>query len=493
MADKRNLMLSDIFKYTSAQYFSQFLGFFTSIFLRKFLGPFYTGVWNFLRIILDYGSYTNLGTTSTIAYKYPMLKGAKRNEEADRLVSCVFSFSIITTILYSICIWLYAFGFHKKLDKLVFIGFLIVGIILLVQRIYTFYIVFFRANRDFSILSKVIIFDAIVNLGLTIIVISKLKLIGLYFVAMLMPILNVIFIRKYLKYNFKFSFYLKGISQHIKYGFPLFIVGILNQILYSIDRIMIVTLLDFKQLGYYSLAIMAKSYSVGIGKNFSIVIQPYFMENVGKEGITKSSREAMLYSELAAYFMAILLSFVFIAAKPFVEIALPKFTNGIMAMRIFLLGTFFYSIIPYLSNMVVAMAKQAGLIFITTIAILVNVFLNFFFIKYGYGINGVAMGTSISTFISFFLVSVYALSPFESSGNIVYFLMKVLFPLLYCTISLLFISISIAKDNLLLDTVMKCGVFSILIIPLIIYIEQKTGIVRLIINKLFRKSNNKDE
>jgi O-antigen/teichoic acid export membrane protein len=262
---------------------------------------------------------------------------------------------------------------------------------------------------------------------------------------------------------------------------------VLNQILYSIDRIMIAALLDFKQLGYYSLAIMARSYSVGIGKNFSIVIQPYYLESVGEKGIAKSGRDAMNYTQIAAYFMAMLLSLVFICGGPFVEVILPKFTKGIMAMRIFLLGTFFYSLIPYLSNIVVAIGKQITLVFITTFSILANVLLNFFLVRYGYGINGVATATSTSTFISFFLVSVFALKPFESLGNIIYFLMKVLFPLLYCSISLCFISISITKDNLLLDTIIKCLIFLVLIIPLLIYLDKKTAIVRLIINNLFKK------
>lgn len=49
-------IIKETIQLTSARYFSQGLGFVTAIALRRFLGPFYMGLWSLFRIISDYPS-----------------------------------------------------------------------------------------------------------------------------------------------------------------------------------------------------------------------------------------------------------------------------------------------------------------------------------------------------------------------------------------------------------------------------------------------------
>lgn len=184
MIHKKILILSDILKYASSQYFSQFVGFFTAVFIRRFLGPVSMGIWSILKVVLDYATYTNLGTTSTVPYKVPVLRGQRKIEEADSLINVVFNFVTIATFICSVGVIIYALIFGRNLPKEIFIGLLAVSVLLLSQRVYTYYMILLRAHKDFSILSKSVVFDAIVNLSLILLVVSRFKLYGFYAVTL---------------------------------------------------------------------------------------------------------------------------------------------------------------------------------------------------------------------------------------------------------------------------------------------------------------------
>ena len=84
--NKRNI-LKHIIVYLPSRYFSQFLGFFTSVFMKRFLGPFYIGVWSLLRFIIIYVNYSELGSSMAIYYKIPFYNGKGDRKEAEKVKS----------------------------------------------------------------------------------------------------------------------------------------------------------------------------------------------------------------------------------------------------------------------------------------------------------------------------------------------------------------------------------------------------------------------
>lgn len=477
MSEKKHKILSDVFVYASSQYVSQFLGFFTSVFLRRFLGPLSMGIWSLLSIVIEYANYAHAGTTSTVFYKLPLLRGQGKTEEAKDLISVVFNFVTWTTLLCSIGVIVYALIFSRTLPKEIFIGLFFVSGLLLTQRVYTFYMTLLRAHKNFGVLGLSALFDAITNLALILLVVSKFKLYGFYFVTLIMPILNVWFIRHYATYDLKLSHNFKGLLSHIRYGFPLLVTGILDRILYSVDKIMIGGFLGLEQLGFYSIALMTKAYGAGVSKNFLIVITPHFLENFSESDFAKSSRHVILYTQVTAYFMAILLSLIFILAPAFVSYALPKFEPGILALKIFLLTTFFLTLAPYAQNFLVGMSKQIKLVPLSVFSIFLNVALNFLFIKIGWGIAGVALASAISSLTAFALCAWYALSHSEPVINIMKFFASALFPLGYCCCVLGIIERFIVPEILVLKLAAQVGAFFLLIIPLILYFDRISGVV----------------
>lgn len=477
MSEKKKTILEHIIQYSSSQYISQFLGFFTATFLRKFLGPFYTGIWQILKVVLLYATNSHLGTTDTVYYKTPMLKGEGKPQEADQLKSTVFSFITTVSFIAALGIVLYALFFKAKLSPEMFYGLLAAAVTLIVQRVYTFYVTLLRANKDFTVLSKSILFDAALSLLFIFLVVMRFRLYGLFFVVIITPVLNVLFIRRYVDYNIRYRFKLDKIFSYIKFGFPLFIQGWMLMVLHSIDKIMISNLLGFEALGFYSIALMAHGYGGSFSKNFSMVITPNFLEDFGREqDIKKVSKYITVPSFINAYFMSFILGLVFIASVPFVRLIIPSFIPGITAMRIFLIATFFTTLAPQAAQSLIAMNKQVRLLYISGGAIVVNICLNFLLIKSGFGISGAAAATSASAFVYFIITLFYSMRHFETAAGTAKFTAGLLFPLLY-SMSVLLILEKFIHQQLVAEALIKILLFTAAFLPLLFYLNRKTGIV----------------
>lgn len=478
MSEKKKMIIKDIINYSSSQYISQFLGFFTATFTRRFLGPANMGIWQILTVVLSYATNTHLGTTDTLYYKTPILKGEGKPAEAEKVKNTVFSFITTISFISSAVIIIYAFYFQKTLSKEMFYGLLAIAMMLILQRIYTFYITLLRASKEFSVLGKSIIFDAILGFLAVFFVLYRFRLYGLFLVVIVTPILNVLFITRYLKYDLRYTFNFEKLVSYIKFGFPLFIQGWMLMVLNSIDKIMISRMLGLEALGFYSIALMVKGYGANLPKNFSMVISPHLLEDFGRtQDVKKISRYITVPAFINAYFMSFVLGIVFIVSIPFVKMMLPKFVPGIDAMRVFLLAIFFFSLVPEASHSLIAMNKQIRILPILGIAILANIFFNYVFIKSGFNITGASMATSITGFIYFIFIFVYAMKHFESPMGIVKFLSKLFFPLLYSTLTLFIIEKTVHHPDLVLDAGLKLITFLIAFSPLVFYLNNKTRII----------------
>lgn len=491
MLSHKKAIIMHIFKYASAQYFSQFIGFFNAVLMRRFLGPVYMGTYSLLKVILEYGSYTSVGTDTTLCYKLPMLRGQGNEEGASRMNKTIFNFVMTTSFVYALSIFIYALILRETYSPEMFIGLIVISVLILIQRISSYYINVLRSYKDFHILSIIIVFEAVTNLLLTVSVVGKFKIYGLYAALIIMPILTIICIRFLTKQRFKFSFDFKGIVAHIKFSVPLFINDGLNLILYSIDRIMITGMLGLEQLGFYSIALMVRTYGGGIATNFSVVIQPYFMESIGrKDSVETAQKYIIISSMVTAYMMSFILSCIYIIATPFIYYILPKFIPGLAAMRIFLVVTFFLTMVQYYYDYLVSQSKQAKVVPCTIIAIIISFILNYIMIKKGFGITGVAASTAIGAIISFIMISICALAQMQKK-HILRSLCEVFCPLVYSVGMLCVLTHAIVLGNLVLAAFIKLIVFFIVFMPALYYLNKNTGIVQIFFTIIMDRFNKK--
>ncbi|MCK4852467.1 MAG: oligosaccharide flippase family protein [Candidatus Omnitrophica bacterium] len=461
--------------------------------MRRFLGPFNMGVWGILRVVADYAAYAHLGTTSTVFYKLPYHRGRGETKEADNVKNVVFSYLALTSFIAGIGIALYAVLFRGKLMPEMFWGLLVVSVLLVCRRIFTYYVTLLRANKDFGVLGRSVIFDAVVNFAMVLLLVRSFGLAGLFATVILMPVINVLFIRRFVDYDVKYRFNMKGLPGYIKFGFPLFITGVLAMILQSVDRIMIAKFLGLEALGFYSIALMARGYSVGLSRNFNVVITPHFLEDYGRTGdMATASKYLKIPAELMSTFMALLLGIVYIAAPPFVMHVLPGFTPGIMALKLLLLATFFYTASPQSEHFLIALNKQTRLVPIMGSVIVLDVVLNFLFIRMGFGITGVAAATAIASFAAFLITLIYAMAHIERIAGTLSFVFLVIAPLVYSVVVLMALEGLITPGGPFLGAAVRSVLFVLLFLPWIIRVDRRTAILTTARDVIFRRTGKKE-
>jgi len=483
--DRKKNILTDMIAFGVCGYTSQIIGFFVSIFLRRFLGPFHMGVWSFVRVIIDYSLCTHIGTATAMYYKVPFYNGKGEKEEADTVQNVVFSFLTIISIPIILCILITAFILKDRMSEELFIGFLVFPLIFLGQRFYTFLVMLLRGHKKFVLLGKSYIFDSIVHLLLILLLVYKFKLYGMYAASILLVIFNICYIQYNARFRLRFVLLWGKIKDYIVFGFPIFVASFLNVMLYGVDRLMIAKMLGMVPLGYYSIAIMSRSYTVGVSKSFASVISPYFIEDYGKtEDVLYTRKYVLTYTEIIACVMAVILGCVYIAFPVFVDYAIPRFHPGLNAMKAMLFSTFFMIASGLWENFLVVKNRRIILVITSISAIIMNIILNYIAIKMHFGIVGVATASAFTTFLVFIIFSITGMHYLENLKGLILFFVRVLSPLILIVIEILLIEHFICFANPILECLMRLLLFLICSLGVAFYINKRTGAINIIINIL---------
>lgn len=482
-ASRKEMIIKDTGRYSLAQYATQAIGIFTAFFMRKFLGPYQMGIWSLLRVAQGYLSYIQLGIESAAAFRIPFYVGKADASSEIETRNTAFTFMFLASMLSAVCLIIASILLRNHYPLEVIIGILALALYIVLQRIYSCYIVMFRAYRNFSILTKSLLFDAAVNLVLTFLLVSKFKIYGLYIAIIILAILNSLFVRRLSGYRLKLNFVLKRFAELIKIGFPLLVSGFLAEILNTVDNIMIGAMLGVTSVGYYSIALMTRGCVSGLSSNLIIVTIPHMQEVYGKSGRIDDIKKFVTHStQSICYILTPLFGLVYFVAPPLVEKFLPKYVSGITALQILLLSTIFISCSSQIGQFLVTINKQTRVVFINAIAIVLNVLLNYYFIMKGYGINGVAIGTSLSSLAVLIITLVFAMRYFASAGEIVRFIFSIIFPLIYMISVIYLCNVWTPRACTFMHTVRNCFFVALSSIPLYIYIDKKTHILRLGMN-----------
>ncbi len=490
MKEKKEI-IKDTFRLTAARYVSQFLGFFTSIAMRRFLGPFYTGIWSLLSLIGDYTYYFLLGINEGVCYSIPILAGQKKESEIEEVKNVTFNFVFVVSCLTSIGVAIAAFIVRNRYPIEVVIGLFALSLYIFVDRICTYYMNLLRARKNFAVLSSAIVFDAAINLCLIMLLVKNFKIYGLYAAVVILSILNTMFIHTFVRYKINLGFRLAGIGKLMKIGFPLAVLGFLQRILSSLDTIMIAKMIGITFVGYYSVSIMAKNYMDQLS-SFGTVLYPRLLEAFGRNGRVEDIKKyAIIPPKINAYILPLLLGWIFFVAPVLVKAILPKFIPGILAIQILLIDMFFRSCSPQFMHFLIALKKQSKVIFVTVLSIFLTVILNYFFIKAGYGIYGIAFATSLVSFFGFVSLQVYAMRHFAGAKEMLLFFLEIIAPFLYTAIIVLLMEKFIKLPNMYIALMVKCVALLIFSSPLLIYINRLTGIVNILIGILTDRISTK--
>ena len=479
--------ISDIVKITFARYFSQTVGIVTSFALRNFLGPFYMGVWSLLRIVVSYASYLFLGADYGAANRVPYFSGSKELDKEADVKNTVFSFISGVSLLIGVAVIAWAFMMRNSYDREMIVGIIVIAFYIIFDKFCGYYQLLLRAKRDFSTLSGAIIFDAVMNVVLVFVFVKHFRIYGVYAMIMVAVLANILFIHFFARYTFKFKFNFATLRSVVKVGFPITVIGLLQGVLGSLDRIMIAKWIGITFVGYYSIPVMARGY-LGQLSNFGTVLYPQMMEEYGEnKDIGKLKKYVVLPIIINAYIMPILLGGIFFIGPVVIRAVTPKFIPGIVAMQILLIDMYFKLCSVQAEHFLIALNKQKLLIVPLIGAVGINISLNYIFIMKGFGISGVAWGTNITSLLIFVFLQYFAMSHFEKNAGILKFIAHVMFPIAYLACVVFVLERVVRVENIYIGPLLKTGLMCILYAPLVFFINKSTGIISLIMGMIKKR------
>lgn len=303
---KREQVLADVVKITFAKYFSQGIGVVTAFAMRRFLGPFYMGVWSLLRIVVTYASYLFIGADYGASNRIPYFSGSKDRDKEEDVKNTVFSFIFGVSLLAGGAIIVWALCMRNVYPRETFVGVIAIAFYIILDKFCGYYQLLLRAKRKFSVLSMTIMFDALINLALVFVFVMKFRIYGVYAMIMVTALANIIFMHFFAGFTFKMSFNASTFANAVKIGFPITIIGLLQTVLGSLDRIMIAKWIGIVSVGYYSIPVMTRGY-LGQLANFGTILYPRMMEEYGQsKDIGRIEKYLTLPVRINAYIMPFL-------------------------------------------------------------------------------------------------------------------------------------------------------------------------------------------
>lgn len=397
------------------------------------------GIWQGTKLVLLHGANLHLGVQNGMHRELPILRGKKDLAQQAIITDVTFTFSFAVALVVSLGILFSTFAI--RMGPELRLGLRFIAAMVFLQYIYSFYGSLFRANNEFDIVSWVTVIDGIGH-GLSVALIFPFGFAGFLAGQVLRLLVATVFSLRRSSYTVSWRWDGKTLKSLMFIGFPIMLMVSANVIFTTIDRLLILKFLDTRNLGFYSLGNLAFSPLLMIFSASNSVMYPRFTERYGETGDPCSLRHYIIMPiEALSLVMAVLVGIVYIALPLLVRVFLPEYAAGILAAQILMFGLFFYALAGMAGNMLLTINKQVLRLWIILVSTLFNLIFSYAALRLGYGIAGVAAGTSLAYFV-FFVISLTVAMRYclVSLNQSVKFIGKALGPMCYVGGVLWFVS-----------------------------------------------------
>ncbi|WP_227762466.1 oligosaccharide flippase family protein [Zhaonella formicivorans] len=449
---QQNKLLSDLVSIGFVTVFAQMLSFVSDIWVRKLLGPEQYGIWLTLSLAFIYGQLSHLGVLNAINREIPFFIGKNDLENVKRLKSIafgsLFGFPLLLSLLLGIGSTL--FSFIYKWNNLMVYSIVATSIILFIQTICNYGEVIYKSEEDFSGLSKLLLIKIVIKAVLTILFVKFMGFPGLFWGLAISLLVELYLARKKFK-HLRITFNFKKTYELSKIGFPILLVGTAWTLITSLDRVIISFLLSPLQLGYYSIALITYSTLMMITQVVNQVIYPKFPYLYGKTNNKQKLKELVeKLNMLFAPVISIVVGLIYIFLPLLVKIILPEYLPGIIAAQILVLGVYPITLVGMAGHLFNTLSKQGIILKALGLTAILNIILSILMIKLNYGIEGVAVGTSIAYLLYMLVINYKALIILNTSRvKSFIFSWSLLFPLLLVMIPIILL------ENLMVKYILK--------------------------------------
>lgn len=385
-----NSKIGQIFQYSMIKYIALGFGMIKSMVNAKFLGPELLGVLGNLTLMLGYCSYANLGILNSMNREYMLYKG-KDDNKAREVINTTFTFLCGISIIF---IGLGVFSLAIN-DGMFGIYLMLIFTIAICEQFRLFFINYYRLTDNYRFINIIEVIYSICIFILTILLIEELQILGVLISMLICGVIIMIIGITQIKI-FKLRFNKEILKDLIVIGIPLLIYNLGFYILSTIDRLIIIRYLTEADLGYYTFANSMVSATLVFISSLLFLLYPKVIKAFNEGESNNIISKVTAYTKVLELSSVIFFIVGIIAFEPFIKIILPKYENSI-GVYIVLLMAVIINNIAYFSNVyIVSNKKQKYLVYLQILAIGINFSFNFVFVKMGFGIKGIALGTLIA-------------------------------------------------------------------------------------------------
>ena len=395
MNNGKDSILKNIIRYSSSHYYRQALGVLTAFIRPKLLSPELFGLWNLLKIIETYVSYAHLGSFSSMRYLIPFHESKKEHARIQVIKGSVLRGSMYLYLFISAFLVLLSFLPGISIEAK--IGLIAFSVIVILLWYYLYYIALLKAYQNFKVISRSNYLYYTILFILSVVLIYIWGIYGLYLSIIVPLIVTIIYLRSKFPQEHIVEFKKDIFFELIRHGFPIMLFNTIAIIIRTCDRFIVASFLGNQQLGYYGIPIMILGFLMNIPGASREVIEPKMMQSLSDTSYKKGVHEYFLNPLLnTAYIMPLLIGLVVFALPIVIPLLLPRYAPGIIPSQIIVIGGYFLALSYIIRGVVVANNWQLTASFVMSFSLFVNIFLSILLIKFGFGITGVSIASSIS-------------------------------------------------------------------------------------------------
>ena len=486
MSSLKKQIVKDTLVYTFANYVAMAIGIFVSVVTKAILGTVGAGYWAILKVFTSYGEYSDLGTRNAMIREIPRVIGAGKEIEARKTEDSAFAFTILAAMFSAVVIFLVAQGTRDPLLKQ---GLWICTGLVIATQLYNFSLTALRTFKKVGSLSAVIVLNMIFVGAFSIAGVVWKGVLGMAAGVTLATSASACAAYIFGRMRFRFAWNSAEILRLVKIGFPMVIISYALVTFLSLDTLMIAKMIGIRAAGFYTIGLMSVQQVGALARFSQIILLPHIQERYGQSGSLPETAAIMIRAtRVLAHLVPLMIALVIFFVPVVVHYFLPKFTGGITSMKWLVMGYYFVAVNELSANAAFTADKQKQLIPFLGALIAVAAALNFFFIRFGFGIEGVAAATSLSYFLCFVVVFSFAFSrlvPFSEVRAVVLEVIGLFGYFSLCIWAAEFFEA--ASAPILWKACLKFAAFSVLFFPALLRIEKDERICGVLKNLLLKR------
>ncbi len=339
----------------------------------RLLGPTLYGLFNSVNLLQGYIGMTQLGVINGLNRELPFYFGSNKIHRAQLMGAVANIWSRWLGVISFVGLLLPGIYFLITNESLKGITFIVIGINLYAYFNAELYLkVTFRTGSDFKKLSLITIYKSIISF-ISLIFVYVFGYFGFLSRAIIVAYSEFTLLYKFRPLKIKPVWSKPHFIQLFKVGFPIFVVGYMDSLWFTLNSTFIVEFLGGESLGLYTISNLAFATLSLIPSSLNQVLYPKLAREYGEGAVLSKLLKSALKAGFTVF--AILVPFTMMAwyfLPYFVELLLPKFMGGVEAGRYTLALPLVMSLAS-IDNIFIVCKKQKTYLLSLIIGILVYV------------------------------------------------------------------------------------------------------------------------